>query len=116
MIALKPGTVLEREYKGEKVKVVVGKDGESYKFNGKVYDERGALMKAITKGKIAQFTNFFGLGKTREEGTNGAEPKHIKKSTSAEPTVAKTEQGTIEGIIRTIVREEIKTFFQNADI
>lgn len=116
MIALEPGRILEREYKGNPVKVKVLKDG-SYSYNGKTYEDRGSLMKAITKGKVAQFTTFFNLTKSREEDTNGAEaPKKVKKSTSAEPTVAKTEQGTIEGIIRTIVREEIKTFFQNADI
>jgi len=108
MIALADGTVLEKEYKGSKIKVVVKKG--KYAFNGKLYEKRGALMKAITKGKVAQFTNFFGLAK---EETNGEE-KPAKKSTVAKTVTV--EEGTIEGIIRRIVREEVKNIFEQSEL
>lgn len=111
MIRVKPGTVLEKEYKGEKVKVKALKD-DKFAFNGKVYDDRGKLMKAITKGKTAQFTTFFGLGKSEENGEE--KPRKVRaKETSAD--VSTVEEGSIEGIIRQIVRQELKNFLQNVD-
>ena len=77
MIQLEPGTVLEREYKGKDIKVKVLKDG-ALAFNGKQYENRGDLMKAIGKGKTMQFTTFFGLNKG--EDTNGEDKPRKKRA------------------------------------
>lgn len=110
MISLQPGAILEREYKGEKVKVKVLKDGKSYSYNGKVYDNRGELVKKITKGKTAQFTTFFGLNKEKKAKTkkNGASPILRDSEESVQPL-------TIDIHIRTIVREEIRNYFRSVN-
>jgi flavodoxin len=103
MIQIDPGTILEREYKGNNIKVKVLKDG-SFSYNGKQFEDRGSLMKAILKGKTGQFTNFFKL--------NGEDkPKKSKK-------VAVSTDDSTEGIgsdlilaldshIRNIVEAEV---------
>lgn len=111
MISLQPGTILEREYKGEKVKVKVLKDGKSYSYNGKVYDNRGELVKKITKGKTAQFTTFFGLNKSDT-------PKKVKKN-GVVSSLENTDEGiqvlTIDSHIRNIIKEEIRNYFRSVN-
>lgn len=109
MISLQPGTILEREYKGEKVKVKILKDGKSYSYNGKVYDNRGELVKKITKGKTAQFTTFFGLNKEKKAKKNGN--AQIQEAID----VASVIDNTIDTHIRTIVREEIRNYFRSVN-
>ncbi len=105
MIELEPGTILEREYKGNKIKVKVLKNG-NYSYNGKEYESRGDLMKAVAKGKTAQFTTFFGIAK----GENKAKKSNdvVEESTSVE----EGNTDTLEDSIRAIVRDEIQKFFR----
>jgi len=110
MISLEAGRVLEREYKGENVKVKVLKNG-NYSYNGKEYDNRGELIKKITKGKTAQFSTFFGLNK------EGKKDKKVKKNSMRTQTqenidCVDTTDNTIDSHIRQIVQEEIKNYFR----
>lgn len=106
MIALDPGTVLKKEYKGNNIKVVVTKSGY-YKFNGKIYEDRGSLMKAILKGKTGQFTTFFGLSKdAKPETTNGEDHTAPVTVDGAEPEI------TIETLVRKIVKSEVRKLFK----
>jgi len=115
MIALEPGTILEKEYKGNKIKVKVLKSG-NYSFNGKEYEDRGSLMKAVAKGKTAQFTTFFGLGKDKQV-------KSKKAKSNGDDTIdgnllltddesEENSNNSIDIAIRKIVRQEIKSFFR----
>lgn len=107
MIALEPGTILEKEYKGNKIKVKVLKDG-FYSYNGKTYESRGDLMKAVARGKTAQFTTFFGIAK----GEKKAKKNGAVSVIDPEETDISVAAGSLEDVIRTIVRDEIQNFFR----
>ena len=113
VIQIDPGTILEKEYKGNTVKVKVLKDG-SFSYNGKQYEDRGSLMKAILKGKTGQFTTFFGLNKNGND-----KPKKVTKSA---PVIS--EDGgsgmdssnvweNLENHIRMIVRSEVNSILNS---
>lgn len=113
MIQLDAGTILEKEYKGNKIKVKVLKSG-NLSYNGKEYEDRGSLMKAITKGKTAQFTTFFGLNK--DEGKKAKKKKKITVEdldNENETSDDTNDSVTIDSMIRDIVRSEIKNYFRS---
>lgn len=112
MISLQPGTILEREYKGEKVKVKVLKDGTSYAYNGKVYDNRGELIKKITKGKTAQFTTFFGLNKEKKIKKNGKDSL-VDNTPELDSGIGISTADILDQTFRKIAREEIRNYFRN---
>jgi len=57
----KPGTTIERVYKGKKLLVTVTEDG--FTFSGKPYRSLSALAMAITGAKAMNGFLFFCLGK-----------------------------------------------------
>jgi len=57
----KPGTILERVYKGKKLQITVTEDG--FTFGGKPYRSLSALAMAITGAKAMNGFLFFQLGK-----------------------------------------------------
>lgn len=57
-----PGTILEREYRGHRVRVLVAADG--FEHAGRQYRSLSAVAKAITGSHINGF-RFFGLGDVR---------------------------------------------------
>jgi hypothetical protein len=57
---VKPGTVLEREYKGKKVKVTATDDG-LYRYGGKKYSSLTAIALEVTGADSISGPNFFSL-------------------------------------------------------
>jgi hypothetical protein len=111
MLQLEPGTVLEKEYKGKKIKVKVLKDG-TFLYDSKNYEDRGSLIKAITKGKTAQFTTFFGLS-TKDDVDKPKKVKKVLTNVVDEDMDVSVASGSIDSLIRLIVKDELKSLLSS---
>jgi len=100
------GTTFEKEYKGEKVKVVATKNG--YRYAGKVYDSLQEAVSKITKGKKYPASVFFGIKSTRKAKSNGTELDQ-----GSEVGAALDLNTLIQNEIRDQVREKVAELFRS---
>jgi hypothetical protein len=80
---LKPGTVLVREYQGERHTVTVVRDG--FVWRGKTYGSLSGIARAIT-GMTWNGPRFFGLRVPRDSRERDAPPVAAARSTPGRPS------------------------------